>query len=151
MKEYILSVAGIVLLSAALTVILPGGKMGKFIKGAMRLFTLVVLVSPFVGDWGKNTFVYTEKNVELDNDYLSYCAETLAEEDEKTIEHEISEKFSVSAKVTVQRSGEACFPLEKISVKIVDFGIIGQDEHIHIMNMIREAVTEKYGCEAEIS
>ncbi|MDE7296295.1 MAG: stage III sporulation protein AF [Clostridia bacterium] len=151
MKEYILSVAGIILLSAVITVILPSGKMGKFIKGAMKLFTLVVLVSPFVKNWDKGTSFYPEANVSMDGQYLSHCAATLAEADEKAITQELSQTYSVTAEVEVERRAEAKFPLEKISVKITDFGIIGQDEHIHIMNLIQENVTQQYGCETEVS
>ena len=44
MKAYVLSIAGIVLVIAAVTIISPSGKMGKFIKGAGRLFILAVMV-----------------------------------------------------------------------------------------------------------
>ncbi len=151
MKEYILSVAGIVLLSAVITVILPSGKMGKFIKGAMKLFTLVVLVSPFVKNFDKSATLYSEATVPMDGEYLSYCAATLAKADEKAIAQELSQTFSVAAEVEVERRAETKFPLEKISVKITDFGIIGQDEHIHIMNLIQENVTKQYGCMTEVS
>ena len=37
MKAYILSIAGVVLLSAVITIIAPSGKMGKFLRGAVKL------------------------------------------------------------------------------------------------------------------
>lgn len=151
MKGYILSLAGIVLLSAVITVILPSGKMGKFIKGAMKLFTLVVLVSPFVKDWDKSIPLYTEKSINMDEEYLSSCATTLAEEDERAIREALVQSFSVEAEVEVERKAEAKFPLEKISVKITDFGIIGQDEHIYILSRIEEELSKKYGCETEVT
>lgn len=151
MKEYILSIAGIVLLSAVITVILPSGKMGKFIKGAMKLFTLVVLVSPFVKHFEKGTIVMPEESIKLNMEYLSHCASTLAEADERSIAEELSQTYSVTAEVKVERKAEAQFPLEKIFVKIIDFGINGQDEHIHIMSLIQENVTNRYGCQTEVT
>lgn len=151
MKEYILSVAGIVLLSAVITVILPGGKMGKFIKGAMKLFTLAVLVSPFVKHFETGTIAMPEENIQLNMEYLTHCAATLAEADERAIAEELSQTYSVTAEVKVERRAEAQFPLEKILVKITDFGINGQDEHIHIMSLIQENVTNRYGCQTEVT
>ena len=43
MKAYILSIAGVVLLAAVITIIAPGGKMGKFLKGAVKLVILFVM------------------------------------------------------------------------------------------------------------
>ena len=53
MKAYVLSIAGIVLVIAAVTIISPSGKMGKFIKGAGRLFILAVMVAPFATFFGE--------------------------------------------------------------------------------------------------
>ena len=51
----------------------------------------------------------------------------------------------------VTRSLESGFPVLAIYVKINDFGIIGQDEHIDIMSRVQAALEEKYGCSAVVS
>lgn len=151
MRAYILSIAGVVLLAALVSIILPSGKMGKFIKGAMKLFVLIVLVSPFVSGFGtiageENTPVY-----ETDADYLKRCARMLSAEDEKQILKWIEEEYSLEAAVSVTRKEESGFPREKITVKILQDGIIANDEHIDIMKKIQGELQTKYACPAEVT
>lgn len=152
MKAYVLSIAGIVLVIAAISIISPNGKMGKFIKGTGRLFILVVMVAPFAMFFGeKKDFFRISEEIGTDESYLLRCAELLSEEDEKEISAYLNETFSVTAEVKVFRSESAGFPREKIEAKITDFGIIGQGGHIDKAEDVRRALEERYGCEAVVS
>ena len=152
MKAYVLSIAGIVLVIAAISIISPSGKMGKFIKGTGRLFILVVMVAPFATLFGekKDSFFLTEE-INTDESYLLRCAELLCEEDEKEISAYLNEAFSITAEVKVFRSDATGFPREKIEAKITDFGIIGQGGHIDKTEDVQKALEERYGCEAVVS
>lgn len=150
MKAYILAIAGTVLLSAVVTIISPGGKMGKFIKGACKLLILVVLLAP-VGTWIKQrSFPFTSKEIETDAAYLQTCAELLSEKDEKEITSFLKTEFGVAARVAVVRAADGVFAREKVTAEIYEFGIIGEDEHIDTLSRIKEALETRYGCEAII-
>ena len=151
MRAYVLSIAGIVLVIAAISIISPSGKMGKFIKGTSRLFILVVMVAPFAGflTEKRETFFYPDE-IAVDSSYLSHCAELLSEEDAKEISAYLVKEFSVTAQVKVVRSESAPFPREKIEAKIIDFGINGQGGHIDNAENVREALEERYGCKAVV-
>ncbi|MDE6676829.1 MAG: hypothetical protein K2K12_03860 [Clostridia bacterium] len=82
---------------------------------------------------------------------MSFCAERLSEEDEKEIESFLKDEFGVDAEIQVKRKTDAKFSYQKISVKIFDFGIIGQDEHIDTMSRIQETLQAKYGCLTEVA
>ncbi len=152
MRAYVLSIAGIVLVIAAVSIISPNGKMGKMIKGMGRLFILVVMVAPFASFFGeRESHIFQSDKIEQDKDYLIYCAEMLSEADEKEIMNYLDETFSVSVEVKVFRSESAGFPRKKIEAKITDFGIIGQDEHIDRIEDVRKALEKRYGCEAVVS
>ncbi len=151
MKSYILAIAGVVLLSAVISVIAPSGKMGKFIKGATRLAILVVMISPFASWLGGGNLTLPTTNIKEDTGYLQYCAEQLAEEDEKQIREFLQNEFSVTAEIQVLRKADSKFSYEKISVIISDFGIIGQDEHINMIYRIQETLQTKYGCPTEVT
>lgn len=151
MKEYVLAIAGVVLLSAVISIIAPNGKMGKFIKGAMRLAILVVLVSPFASWLGGKKISIPTASIGEDTAYLEYCAGRLSERDEEEIRAYLQEEFCVTAEAEVTRGADSTFSYKKISVKISDFGILGQDERIDIMSRIKEALQTKYGCEAEVT
>ena len=151
MKTYVLSIAGIVLVIAAVSIISPSGKMGKFIKGAGRLFILVVMVAPFATLFGekKGAFFLTEE-IKTDESYLLRCTEILSEKDEKEITEYLNENFSITAEVRVFRSKETGFPREKIEVIVTNFGIIGQDGHIDKTEDVQRALEERYGCTAVV-
>ena len=151
MRAYVLSIAGIVLVIAAISIIAPSGKMGKFIKGMGRLFILVVMVAPFATFFGEKKGNFFESaDIATDSSYLARCVQMLSEEDEKEITAYISEQFSLTAEVQVFRSERSGFPREKIEAKILDFGINGQGGHIDRAEDVRRALEERYGCEAVV-
>ena len=150
MKAYILSIAGVVLLTAVITIIAPGGKMGKVLKGAAKLVILFVMVSPLASVFTEGSLSFESVSVGTDEGYLEYCAGELAGEDEKAIAQWLSEEYGLTASAEVSRLADATFSYEKIEVKITDFGINGQDEHIHISEQIEKTLEERYGCDAEV-
>ena len=151
MKAYILSVVGAVLLSAVIAVIAPSGKTGKFLRGATRLVTLFVLLSPLKELLGGTPLsVGSSSSLRADDEYLSYCARELAAEDEQAIGAWIREEYGAESVVRVERNADATFSYQKIQVTILDFGIYEQDEHIHISEQIEAALETRYGCQAEV-
>lgn len=152
MQAYILSIAGAVLISAVITIISPNGKMGKFLKGAMKLFVILVLVTPFVKWLGSGELsLGSSAAIKADESYLRACAEKLEEEDERAIAEALKTQFSVEGSAEVVRGTSANFPCQKITVKISDFGIFGQDAHKDITDRVQAFLTEKYKCPAEVS
>ena len=151
MKAYILSIAGIVLVIAALTIIAPSGKMGKFIKGAGRLFIIVVMVAPFVSFFTeKDHSLFETEDIAIDSSYLESCAKMLEDDDEIEITAYLSDELFIRAEVKVSRSVRTGFPREKIAVKIIEMGINGQVGHIDRAEDVRAALEERYGCEAVV-
>ena len=151
MKVYILSIAGVVLLTAVITIIAPGGKMGKFLKGATKLVILFVMVSPLASWVTEGDLSFQTASIGMDEEYLAHCADRLALSDEATIGSWLSEEYGVTADVQVSRLADETFSYEKIIVKITDFGINGQDEHIHIIEEVDGVLEERYGCDAEVA
>ena len=151
MRAYVLSIAGIVLVIAAISIIAPSGKMGKFIKGMGRLFILVVRVAPFASFFGEKKGNFFESKESATNDaYLARCAQMLSEKDEEEITAYLNEQFSLTAEVQVFRSERSGFPREKIEAKIIDFGINGQGGHIDRAEEVKRALEARYGCEAVV-
>ena len=150
MRAYVLSIAGAVLISAVLSIIAPGGKMGKFVKGMTKLFILVVLVTPFVTFFRGKGFLFVSGTLKEDSAYLERSAQLMAEADAREIEAVLKEKFEIGASAEVTRSASD-FARQKIVVKIFDFGIFGQDEHIDIVAKVQAYLKEWYGCETEVT
>ena len=151
MKGYVLAIAGVVLISAVVSVIAPGGKMGKFVKGIAKIFLLAVLVSPFTSFVAGKGFDFSAGSVGTDAGYLEACAEKLSEADEERIGAYLSEEYGLTAEAEVTRSPAAPFPHEKIRIKILDFGIYGQEGNIDIIESVQAVLNETYGCPTEVS
>lgn len=103
MSAYILSICGAVILSALVTIIMPEGKIGKFINGVLKILCVFIMLVPLV-NWvsdlkfeGKGEGNETE--VSLDEDYLDYFfgkqAESFSEELKKIVEKEFSIKVLI--------------------------------------------------------
>ena len=151
MQTYILSIVGAVLISAVITIIAPSGKMGKFVKGAMKLFTLIVLITPFVSWFQSGELSLSAGVLKEDDGYFAACAEMLAKRDEEAISAAVREEFGLETTAEVVRKADATFAREKITVKISDFGIYGQGEHTHIIDRVQAFLVERYGDIAEVS
>lgn len=150
MKAYILSIAGVVLISAVVSIIAPNGKMGKFIRGAVKLVGLVVLLTPFVSLFQGKGFSFESARFDTDETYLQRCVALMEERDEEEIQTFLQETFSVTAEAAVKRETDSVFSVKIIQIKISDFGINGEGEHINIVDQIKEALLKKYGVTAEI-
>lgn len=150
MKAYILTVAGAALLSAVIAILIPGGRMGKFVKGMSRLLVLSIVVTPLIALFTKGEFAFPETDVALDEDYLFSCASMLEEEDEERAEKLLSEQFSLSCEARMERVLGDGFPRKKITVKITDPCIFGQDEHIDMTSKLKRALEEAFCCTAEV-
>lgn len=148
MRGYILCIAGVVLLSAVLSVIAPSGKMGKFIKGMTKLAVVAVLVAPFLSFARGEGFTFESKQLFEDDSYLRSCMELLEEDDERAVKRLLQEKFGIEAEVNAERAED--LSLKKISVKVTDSGIYGQDKHIDMIADVEKLLCETYGCEAEV-
>ena len=151
MKAYILSIAGIVLISAVVSMIAPSGKMGKFVRGTTKLMILLVMLAPLIS-WleGKTEFTLSSSSIDTDDKYLERCITLMEVGDSRTISAYLLSEYGVTAEICTEREDET-FRLQKITVKVTDFGIIGQDGHINIMTRIGEDLEARYGCEVVIS
>lgn len=151
MKAYLLTIAGVIILSAVVSILVSDGKMGKFIKGMMRLFVFSVVIVPFISMFGEKDFVFSTAEIESDEGYLIRCSEILEEKDEKEIIEFLSREYGIIGEAEVVRDNSDGFARKKINVKIFDAGIFGQDEHIDIIGRIKIVLEEKYGCQTEVA
>ncbi len=149
MGAYILSIAGVILISAVISIIAPSGKMGKFVKGMTRLFIFVVLVAPFVKLVKEPETVLTGAEIGVDEGYLDAYSSMLSRTEAEDIAAYLKEKYGVRAKVEVRRLPED-LSYEKITVCVTDFGINGEETHIDILSSIAECLYARYGCMTEV-
>lgn len=108
MKEYMISVIGIVLISAIIITLQPEGKTGAVIKGVSKLSCLLVILAP-IGNFfqdkhgEKSFFDFSLENViETDEAFIDYCSRTRVENAEVILQDRLYEKFDCAVQVDLQ-------------------------------------------------
>ncbi len=149
MKGYVLSIAGVILISAVISIIAPSGKMGKFVKSMSRLFIFVILITPFVRFVKNPDAVLPSSEITEDEGYLRAYTSMLCKADEEEIASWMEEEYGVKSSVFVSRSSDD-FSYKKIVVSVTDFGINGEESHIDILSAAKERLFGRYGCDVEV-
>ena len=75
MAQWVLSVAGIAILSVLADVILPVGQTKKYIKTVIGVVVSLVLVQPIISFAGGESKIITTETVEPQQQYISYVEE----------------------------------------------------------------------------
>ena len=152
MKEYLLSIVGITLISSILSTISPNGKMNGIVKSGARLLTLLVILSPvidyFSGDKrasGLFSDFYEETVINLDESFIEYCSEKQVEYVEEKLREEIALKYSVDVQVDIATKEEKEEGREDSKIRIEYILLQGVDEDKKAE--IIEFIEKKYGCE----
>lgn len=136
MKEYIISIGAIIVITSVISIILPNGKTGKFIKGLFSIIITLVILSPLtnvsfkvpnIGDFNTKLeyqesflFYITENKInglEYDSEIiLKNCGIKNAK---VSIDYEVNEDFSHSIK--------------KVKINLEKAVIISDGQHINII------------------
>ena len=144
MNGYLLSVIGIILISAVITAILPNGKTASSIKTVLKLACILVVVAPVL------KYIKNEKNpqknpensvIQTDEDFIKYYSELRIQLAEREISEELQTNFLINSEVKADwtlNDGE-------IYIKKV-FLTLSNDEK---KEEIRSFLTKKYGFEVE--
>lgn len=150
MSAYLLSVVGVVLVSAVLAAVLPEGKTSALVKGVTKLCCLSVILTPvllFFQKGGKNdenfSLFSSEKVIERDTAFINYCSEKRAENAETLLEQDIRKQFGLAVQTTVvweyvENGGE-------IAVTAIE--IVADGLEADTLDKLTVYVREKYGCE----
>lgn len=152
MDTYILSVCGAVILSAVAAILLPEGRLGKFIGGILKIFCLLIIVLPLpsmlqgIFPDGGETDVSAE--MPLDETFLNKMFTLQMERQEQLIDERLEGEYGivVSSQIVWELVGYEC-KISQIEISIQDFGIYGKDEHIFVIEQVKNTVFAMYGEE----
>lgn len=149
MQAYIWGVCGAVIITALAVLLLPEGKTGKFIHGILKLFCLLVMLTPlfglfeqfFAGEPAGGNDMSAE--AELDDGFIEYMFSRRAQEEEQRLEEWAEEEFGVAASAQVLwEYAEYAYNVTEVKINIKNFGMNGDDEHIFIIGQIETRLKE---------
>lgn len=153
MKEWILSIGTTVLLTTIISLILPDGKIGKFIKGIFLIIVLLVILKPLanIKDSGlsdMSIFVNTETNIQ--SEYLNYIYDKKIKKHEEVCEKIIENIGIYKAKTSIQYSiSEMGMEIQKVNINLKNSVIISDKEHIDIIEEIKANIMSYLNIENE--
>ena len=163
MSGYLLSIIGIVLISAIISALTPEGKTSAVIKGAAKLCCLIVILSPIVnffigkgGDGEKIFSVFSKESViQTDEAFINYCSNKRIESTQKQLEEKIKEDYDcfvcVSFVWEYEENEVEIFSLkgyEDREIKIKKILITSEREtKEEVKAQIERELSSLYGCE----
>ena len=148
MKSWILSVGATIILTSLICLILPEGKMGKYIKSIFSILVLLTIFSPIINIKNINVDIDTSLiyggNIELQTEYLSYVYEKKIDE-YKINCLKIIENFgidNVSVDISYSIKDDKIF-IENLYINLKDAVINSDKNHIVIIEEIKNEI-KKY-------
>ncbi len=154
MEKYVLAVCGAVILSALVTILLPEGKIGKFVNGMLKVFCVFVMLVPLYNlfaDFSLPAAGESSSEIELDGQFIDAVYSARAEQQAKALEETLAEEQGVQIAAEISwKCVEYAYEIEQVRVKIEDFGIYGEDEHIFVIEQVESRITELVGDKPEV-
>ena len=164
LSKYLLSLIGIVLLSAILTAISPEGKTSGLIKSVMRMVCTLAIISPIVTFFysglksasgvKKSETISSQSVIDDDATFIHYYSEMRVTETEKSLQEEIFERFSVDCEVELlwrfesEKVGKKT-DIELIKITQICVKMIEKQEE-EVVRKMWEYLTENYCSEVLI-
>ena len=155
MKEWILSVCAVTILTVIVGMILPQGKMGKFIKSIFSLIIMLVILKPILSfdlddlhfDMGVgNTEVVYQKN------YLDYVNQKKIDSVESDCADVLYNIGVSGANILLDFSTDENYEImiTKVNINLENAVIISGNKHIDIIEEIKNALSEYLSVNKEI-
>ena len=151
MKEWILCLTGVIILTTIFYLIMPSGKTNTLIKGVFSLICILVLVQPIAslknGKLGELTFKEVEIN--LDNEYLSFVYSKKLENIEKDCQNILKKEGLYTENVLVEFEENQFLEYKIIEIKInlKELVIEDENEHINKIDRARSSISKYFGIE----
>lgn len=151
MKEYLLSVVGIVLISSILLAVIPEGKTTGVIKGTAKMACLLVIVSPVIRYFCEREKIekkvaidgifFQETVIDEDVDFIQYNYEIRVRLIEQALKKELQEVYAIDTEVMLE--WELAESVRVSTIHIIPQCVIEEDIKI----AVSEYLEQKYCSE----
>lgn len=164
LSKYLLSLIGIVLLSAILTAISPEGKTSGLIKSVMRMVCTLAIISPIVTFFysglksasgvKKSESIFSQSGIDDDAAFIHYYSEMRVTETEKALKEELFNEFRIDADVqlrwkTVEDRVWGDITVDLIEITQICIKMVKQQDE-EVVRTVWEYLTKNYCSEVLI-
>ena len=149
MKEYILSILGIVLIGSLIDIIVPEGKTSKFIKGMYAIFVLAVIINPLSKLLKKTSFyIQTSSGVASESSKLIY--DDIVANKEIYVKKVLEDNGILNVDIKLQYSIENDeIVIDNCKVNMKNIVIDLNRQHINKYDYIRKIINDCVGLDDE--
>ena len=145
MKAWIVSVSAVVMITAIINLILPEGKMGKFIKGIFSIFVLLTIIKPiiYIKDGGFNyQNIFNQSNFELQDEFIEYVSQEKINEYENNCQNILEKNGIQNAFVDIfyALDENLMIIIKSTSIDLKNSVIKSDKAHIDIIKAVRKEI-----------
>lgn len=143
-SSYILSIAGVIMLSVLVHLILPDGTMSKYIQNIFALIVVFVIISP-VATLIKTDFninkVIEAGGVQIDVNFIVTVNEQTKTQLKFVLENELEKSGFKNVLVTISGNVfKSPFQIEKVQIDLANLVMNAEVKHINKYSKIKEIV-----------
>lgn len=141
MKEWLISVAVLILMTSIISYIIPNGQIGNLIKSIFGFIVIFVMLKPMMALKELPNFNYN-KGVNIQAQYIDYTSQKIIQNYEIQCEKIVTKTLGDCEVFIDYKIGDE-YKIEILSVKILFYnsGIISQPEHIDIIEGITTEIS----------
>ncbi len=141
MKDWIVSIVAVILITSIICLILPQGKMGKYIKNIFSLLTMFVIIKPviYLKDYDFNyEQIINSSEIVLQDSFLDFVNNKKVKEYEENCNKIIKEKGIEGAIINInyQIDKNQNLKIFNVQINLKNSVIISNKEHIFIKEEI---------------
>lgn len=151
MKNWIISVASVVIITAIISMIVPDSKMGKYVRGIFSFFVMLVIIQPiFTNKISLINFSTANDNeIYIQENYVDFVIKKRIESYESDCVI-IAKKCGIeNAKIevdySIDQNGQIC--INNVNLNLKDSVIISDKEHIVILKETKSAIAKYLGID----
>jgi stage III sporulation protein AF len=151
-SKWLLTIVGVVVIGVLIDLILPNGKISKYIKSIYSIIIIFVIISP-LSTLSKTNFNInsTSYDNQINQNYLDSINQDKANKISSNIENYLSKNGFLNVNIEVIYSYENYnFKIDLINVFLNNLVIQGKDEHINKCEAIKTCILEYLGKECEL-
>jgi len=146
MKDYILSVTSIILLTTISGLILPKSKIGNTVKGVYCLVAIIVISSPILKLLKKDfnfNIQNVNQNILLQENFLNYVNYSKSNYLQETVNLYLKHLNyeDISCEIISNDSSES-YKIDKVYLYFTNSGIIKDEEHKYNIEEVKQAVSK---------
>ena len=140
-SSWVLSLVGVVIITAIVEIILPESNIGKYVKGILALFTIFIMISPVTSVNIGDLFNSEEYETLIDDDFLT----GVNVERVNFYKTQIIEKLNKNGidKVVINidwETNNGVLKINNVFVNLCDMVINNNDKNIDIYNNIKKII-----------